>query len=44
MEGLLAVVGLEVRTEGARIGTGTKRWRERVPDFRGCDAKAARAK
>ena len=44
MEGLLAVVGVEVTTEGVRTGTGTERWRERVPDFSGCDAKAARAK
>ena len=35
MEGLLAVVGLEVTTGGVRTGTGTERWRERVPDFRG---------
>ena len=44
VEGLLAVVDLEVTTEGVRTSTGTERWRERVPDFRGCDAKAARAK
>jgi len=44
VEVLLAVVGLEVTTEGIRTGTGTERWRERVPDFRGCDAEAARAK
>ena len=44
MEGLLAVVGLEVTTKGIRTGTGTERYRERVPDFRGCDAKAASAK
>ena len=44
MEGLLAVLGLEVTTEGIRTGTGTERQRERVPDFRGCDAEAARAK
>ena len=46
MEGLLAVVGLEMTTEGIRAGTGTgrERWRERVPDFRGCDAEAASAK
>ena len=43
-ESMLAVVGLEVTTEGIRTGTGTERWRESVPDFRGCDAKAARAK
>jgi len=44
VEGLLAVVGLEVMTKVIRTGTGTERWRERVPGFRGCDAKAARAK
>jgi len=44
LEGLLAIVGLEVRTKGVRTGTGTERWRERVPDFRGCDAAAVRAK
>jgi len=37
-------VGLEVTTEGIRTGTGTERWRERVPDFRDCNAEAARAK
>ena len=30
--------------EGIRTGTGTERWRERVPDFRGCDAETASAK
>jgi len=44
LEGLLAVVGLEVTTEGVRTGTGTGRWRERVPDFRGCDAEGASAR
>ena len=29
--------------EGVRTGTGTERWRERVPDFRGCNAEAASA-
>ena len=43
MENLLAVEGLEVTTEGIRTGTGRERWRERVPDFRGCDAEAASA-
>jgi len=43
-EGLLAVVGLEVTTGGIRTGTGTERWRERVPNFRGCDAETASAK
>jgi len=33
VEGLLAVVGLEVTTEGVRTGTGTERQRERVPDL-----------
>jgi len=36
LEGLLAVVGLEVTTEGIMTGTGTERWKERVPDFWGC--------
>ena len=44
MEGLLAVVGLGVTTEGVRTGTGTERWRERVPDFIGCNAKTAGVK
>jgi len=44
LEGLLAVVGLEVTTKGVRTGTGMERWRERVPDFRGCDAETASAK
>jgi len=43
LEGLLAVVGLEMTTEGIRTGTGTERWWERVPDFRGCNAEAASA-
>jgi len=41
LEGLLAVVGLEVTMEGIRTGTGTERWRERAPDFRGCNAETA---
>jgi len=41
---LLAVVGLEMTMEGVRTGTGMERWRERVPDFRGCNAKTASAK
>jgi len=41
---VLAVVGLEMTTEGVRTGTGTERWKERVPDFRGCcNAEAASA-
>jgi len=44
LEGLLAIVGLEVTRKGIRTGTGMQRWRERVPDFRGCDAEAARAR
>jgi len=44
LEGLLAVVGLEVTPEGIRTGTGTERWRERVANFRGCDAETASAK
>jgi len=30
LEGLLAVVGIEVTMEGIRTGTGTERWTERV--------------
>jgi len=44
LEGLLAVVGFEVTAEGIRTVTGTERWRERVPDFRGCNAETASAK
>jgi len=44
LEDLLAIVCLQVTTEGIRTGIGTERWRERVPDFRGCIAEAARAK
>jgi len=44
VEGLLAVVDLEVTTNGVRTGTGRERWRERVPDFRGYNAEAASAK
>jgi len=46
LEGLLAVVGLEVTTKGigTGTGTGTEREKERVPDIRGCDAEAASAK
>ena len=44
MEGLLAVVDLEVTKEGMRTGTGTERWKKRVTNFRGCNAKTAIAK
>jgi len=44
LEGLLAVVGLEVTTEGITTGTGMERWRERVPEFRGCNAEATSGK
>jgi len=37
---MLAVVGLEVTTEGIRTGTDMERWRERVPDFSGCNAES----
>jgi len=37
-------VGLEVTTEGVRTGTGTERWRQRVPGFIGCNAKTAGVK
>jgi len=44
LEGLLAVVGLEMATKSIRTGTGMERWRERVPVFGGCDAEAVTAK
>ena len=37
LEGLLAVVGLEVTTEGIRTGTITERWKETVTNFRFID-------
>jgi len=42
-EVLLALVGLEVTTEGITTSTGTRRHRERVPNFRGCNAETASA-
>ena len=42
LEGLLVVVGLQVTTEGIGTCTGTERWRERVPDFRRCNATLLR--
>jgi len=39
LEGLLAVVGLAVTTEGIRTGISTERWRERVPHFRAATLK-----
>jgi len=44
VEGLLAVVGLEMTTEGVRTGTGTERWRKIVTNFRGCNATTTSAK
>jgi len=44
VEGLLAIVGLEVTTEGIGTGTGTERWRARVPDLVASNAEAASAK
>jgi len=35
-EGLLAIVGLEVTTEGIRTGTSSENWMERVLNFMGC--------
>jgi len=42
--GLLAIVGLELTTEGIRTGTITERWSERVPNIMGCNVKTASAK
>jgi len=46
LQGLLEVTSLKVATETVRAGTHSKSWswRERIPDFRGCNAKAAGAK
>ena len=33
-------MGLEMTTEGIRTRTGTERYSERVPDFRGCNTEA----
>jgi len=41
VEGLLAVVGLKMTTGGIRTGTGTERWRERVPDIMGSQSISA---
>jgi len=44
LEGLLAIVGLELMTKDIRTGTSMEIWIERVPDFRGCNAEAVSAK
>jgi len=41
LESLLAVLGLEVTTEGVRTGTGMERLMERVPNFRGSNDETA---
>jgi len=41
LEGLLEIVGLGMMTKSVWTGTHSKSWRERVPDFRSCNAKAA---
>jgi len=38
---MLEVMSLEVATESVGGGTQLKSWRERVPDFRSCDAEDA---
>jgi len=44
LEGLLAVVGLEVTTEDIRTGASMTSKRDRVPNIRGCNAKTTGAK
>jgi len=34
LEGLLAIMGLEVTTEGFRTGTSTETWRERAVAYK----------
>jgi len=41
---MLAIVDLEVTTEGIRTGTTSERWGEKVPNFRGGNANTAGAK
>jgi len=44
MESLLEVVSLEITMKSVGAGTRLMRWRERVPDFRSCNAEAAGAR
>jgi len=37
----LEIAGLEMTMKSVRIGTHLKSWRDRVPDFRSCNAEAA---
>ena len=43
MEGLLEVVGLELTMESIMTGAHSKSRRERVPNFRSCNAETAGA-
>jgi len=44
LEDLLAIVDLEVMTEGIRTDTSMERWRKRVPNLSGCNARTSSAK
>jgi len=44
MEGLLDIVSLEMTTKSVGAGTLFTSWRERVPDFRSCNAEVASAR
>jgi len=44
MEGLLEAVSLEITMKSVGAGTCLMSWRERVPDFRSCNAEAAGAR
>jgi len=39
--GLLAIVDLELTTDGVRTGTSLERWREKIPNCRCCNAETA---
>ena len=44
MEDLLEIVSLKIMTKSVGAGTHSKIWRERVPDFRTCNAENAGTK
>jgi len=41
VEGLLQIASLDITTKSVGAGTNSKNWRDRVPDFRSCNAETA---
>jgi len=41
LEGLLQIASLDITTKSVGAGTYSKNWRERVSDFRSCNAETA---